>query len=206
MTMTDEKIERIWNETEKYILKNNGEGGYIIEENPTTYGEFPVGFNDIRNQENKVYVNTDAEVNVAEMFWCPHVHEKTRNLFREWVKKNRFTDEEVREKISYYVIQFRNEHKDILFGIARRILHEDLPKPVKHTVITVKVKPAVKQKPVHKNTAIVGTGITTGIISVVSYVNHFLPPDIGNMIIGTVAVILAFIEHTSVKKIMEEIE
>lgn len=202
----EDVLESIWEQTGRFILKNDGEGGYVVEENPTTYGEFPVGFNDVRNPKNLVHVSTDAEVDVAEMFWCPHVHEKTREMFRMWMKKNGISDEALRARLAYYVTQFRDENKDVMFGIARRMLHEDLPKPVKHTVVTVKVKPAVRMKPIHKNSAVVGTGVTATVISVAGLLYHTLPPDVGSVVVGIVAVILAMIEHTSVKKVIEEIE
>ena len=197
-------LNEYWEQTEEFI--RNGNGGYIIEKNPTTYGEFPVQFNGHIDRKNEITVKSDAEVDIVEMFWLPHVHEKTNHLFDTWRLNKGLTVKDVNEKLSFYVLEFRNFYKDTLFGIAKRMLNENNPKPVKHTVVTVKVKPSVKMKPIHKNNAITGTVASTSIITALSYVYHVLPPDVSNILIGVIAVILALTEHTNMKKILEEIE
>ncbi len=200
----DEEIERLWKETEKYIAE--GEGGYIIEKNPTTYAEEPVQFNDKLNRDNTITVYTDAEIEVAEMFWTPHVFYKTAKMFEDWMKRNKITIDELNSKLSYYVLEFRSKYKEWLFALAKRMLNEDKPKPFKHVIVTVKTKPTVKPKPVHKNKAVVGTAVATPILVALSSIYHTLPKPVGVAVVGIVCFILSVIEHTDYKKLIEEVE
>ena len=200
----NEEIERLWKETEEFIAE--GKGGYIIEKNPTTYAEEPVQFNDNLDRDNTITVYTDTEIDVAEMFWVPHVFYKTAKMFEDWMKRNKITVDELNSKLSYYVLEFRSKYKDWLFAIAKRMLEEDKPKPFKHVTVTVKTKPAVKPKPVHKNSAVVGTAIVTPVVAVLSAIYHTLPPEIGSVVVGIIAFILSVIEHVNYKKLIESVE
>ena len=80
-----------------------------------------------------------------------------------------------------------------------------VPAPAAHS-LTVRVKPKTKPKPVHKNSAVVGTAVATPVIAALSAVYHFLPAPIGTAIVGIIAFVLSVIEHTSYKQLIEEIE
>ena len=200
----EEEIERLWKETEQYIAE--GKGGYIIEKNPTTYAEEPVQFNDNLDRNNTITVYTDSEIEVAEMFWVPHVFYKTAKVFEDWMNRNKITIDELNSKLSYYVLEFRSKYKDWLFALAKRMLGEDKPKPFKHVVVTVKTKPAVKAKPVHKNKAVVGTAVATPLLAALSVLYHALPKPIGVAIVGAVCFVLSVVEHTDYKRLIEEVE
>ena len=199
-----DELERLWNETGNFIAK--GEGGYVILANSTTTAYYPVDFNGL-NDNNQIVVDSLPLVKVAMMFWRPDANPESIHLWLSWLKSEGMNIKLANQDLSSNLLQFRSANKERLFAIARTILSNkfNAPTPTAHS-ITVRVKPKSKPKPIHKNSAVVGTAIATPIIASLSAIYHVLPAPVGTAIVGIVAFILSIVEHTSYKQLLEEIE
>ncbi len=197
-------LESLWDKTGEFIAK--GEGGYVILANSTTTAYYPVDFNGL-NDNNQIVVDTLPLVKVAMMFWRPDANPESIHLWLAWLKSEGMNLKVANQDLSSNLLQFRSANKERLFAIARTILSGDgkLPTPAAHS-ITVKVKPKSKPKPLHKNSAVVGTAIATPVIATLSAIYHFLPAPVSTAIVGIIAFILSIVEHTNYKQLLEEIE
>ncbi len=200
-----DELERLWDETGNFIAK--GEGGYVILANSTTTAYYPIDFNGNLNDNNQIVVDSQPLVKVAMMFWRPDANPESVHLWLAWLKSEGMNLKVANQDLSSNLLQFRSANKERLFAIARSILagKVHVPAPAAHS-LTVRVKPKAKPKPVHKNSAVVGTAVATPVIAALSAVYHFLPAPIGTAIVGIIAFVLSVIEHTSYKQLIEEIE
>lgn len=200
-----DEIERIWEETGNYISK--GEGGYIILANSNTMAYYPVEFDGNISNDNQIVVDKQPLVKVAMMFWRPDANPETVHLWLSWLKSEGMNIKVANQDLSSNLLQFREANKERLFAIAKSIIASNTkpPEPASHTVI-VRVKPKSKTKPIHRNSAVVGTAISTPIIAALSFIYHTIPAPVSTVIIGAIAFVLSIVEHVNYKQLVEEIE
>lgn len=200
-----DEIERIWEETGNYISK--GEGGYIILANSNTMAYYPVDFNGNLNDDNQIIVDKQPLVKVAMMFWRPDANPETVHLWLSWLKSEGMNIKVANQDLSSNLLQFREANKERLFAIAKSIIANNVkpPEPASHTVV-VKIKPKSKTKPIHRNSAVVGTALSTPVVAALSFIYHTIPAPIGTVIVGAIAFILSVVEHVNYKQLIEEIE
>lgn len=198
------ELNKLWDETGNFIAK--GEGGYVIVANSTTTSYYPIDFNGNLNNNNQIVVDSESLAKVAMMFWRPDACKESIHLWLAWLKSEGIDLKTADKDLSSNLLQFRSAEKERLFAIAQSIVaDEKKPSPAGH-VITVRVKPKTKTKPIHKNSAVVGTAVATPILAALSSVYHLLPAPVGTAIVGIIAFVLSIIEHTSYKQIIEEVE
>ena len=126
---------------------------------------------------------------------------------KNYIQKNdltKFLVQDDCETKSQIWLQFKDllvnwGYNEIMNAIAAKV---SVHKPAKPE----QTKPKPKTKPIHKNSAVVGTAVATPIIAALSAVYHFLPAPIGTAIVGIIAFVLSVIEHVNYKQILEEVE
>ena len=204
--MPDIELSRLWDETGNFIAK--GEGGYVIVASGTTMAYYPVDFNGNLNNDNQIVVDSEQLAKVAMMFWRPDANPESIHLWLAWLKSEGMNIKVADKDLSSNLLQFRSANKERLFAIAQSIVAgEKKPSPpAAGHVVTVRVKPKTKTKPIHKNSAVVGTAVATPILAALSAVYHLLPAPVGTAIVGIIAFVLSVVEHTNYKQLVEEVE
>ena len=141
------------------------------------------------------------------MFWRPDASPESLHLFLSWLKSEGMTLKVANQDLSSALLQFRAANKERLFAIAHQILADKpkLPTPSSQTIVVKKIA-SVQPKPIHKNSAVVGTAVATPVLSTLTFFYHTLPAPISTVIIGIVALILSVIEHQNYHNIIKEVE
>ena len=201
----DEELNKIWEETERYIAKGSGIHIKVVSSNTKAW--YNVDFNGNLCEDCVITVPSVDLAKVVMMFFRPDANPETVHLWESWLKREGVPEVKADENLSKYLLEFRSENKERLFAIAKHMLMSGkyhIP-PAEAKTVTIKVAPKVKPKPIHKNSAVVGTAAATASAGVLSYLHH-LPHSLGLVIVGIIALILAMYEHVNVNQLLQDIE